>query len=465
MKKTSLLLGLLLAALHVHAQENDLSGSWRGSLDVMGQKLPLLFHFEKTDSGWEGTSDSPAQGAKGMVLKNVLFNGLMASWEFEQIPASYEGVVVGDSLKGNFTQSGMILNLNLGRVSNPEDLGTQRPQEPKPPFEYEEIVTSFVPAASGNKMAGTITKPQGPGPFPAVVLVSGSGPQNRDGELFGHKPFWVMADYLTGQGIVVFRYDERGVGESEGDLTQATSYDLKEDAAGALAHLRKFPYVDQTKVGVIGHSEGGMIGWMLAAEDATLNFLVALAAPVVPIDEFMAQQTLDVLKVSGASQEVIEQRLDLNKKVYAAVKNTEKLAYLEQNLEAMLREHLLTLGLEGEALNEETTAIMQAFAPTITPWFFEFMRFSAQPFIQRIQIPVFAAFAGNDIQTNATVNGQALRELTSEQGDLFRIVTYPGLNHLFQTAETGGVAEYATNSETFNEKVMEEIAEWIKGIR
>ena len=187
MKKTILLLAFLLAALNLHAQDNDLSGSWRGSLDVMGQQLPLLFHFEKAEGGWEGTADSPAQGAKGMLLKNVLFNGLMASWEFEQIPALYEGVVVGDSLKGNFTQSGTAFILNLGRVSNPEDLGMERPQEPKPPFDYEEIATSFANAASQSKIAGTITKPRGAGPFPAVVLVSGSGPQNRNGELFGHK--------------------------------------------------------------------------------------------------------------------------------------------------------------------------------------------------------------------------------------------------------------------------------------
>ena len=266
-------------------------------------------------------------------------------------------------------------------------------------------------------------------------------------------------------GIIVFRYDERGVGESEGEFAEATSYDLKEDAADAVAHLRKFPFVNQAAVGVIGHSEGGMIGWMLAAEDAKLSFLVALAAPVIPIDEFMEQQTLDVLKISGASQELTDQRLELNKKVYAVVKNTENFGTLEGNVEEMLREHLTSLGVDGPALDAETAAIMESFGPTITPWFFEFLKFSAQPFIERIQIPVFAAFAGNDIQTNASVNGQALREMTSVQRDLFEIITYPGLNHLFQTATTGGLAEYATNAETFNEKVLEDIAGWINSLR
>ena len=462
-KKLLLLTFALLSFCVVVAQEADLSGTWSGSLDVMGQKLPLVFHFEQEGESWKGTADSPAQGAKGMPLKNILFNGLMTSWEFEQIPALYEGVLVGDTLKGNFTQSGTLFQLDLTRVpAGSKAMEMARPQEPKPPFEYEEMATSFK-NASGHVIAGTITKPKGAGPFPAVVLISGSGPQNRNGELFGHQPFWVMADYLTRNGIAVFRYDERGVGESEGDLSQATSYDLKDDAADALFHLKKYPFVNQRKVGAIGHSEGGMIGWMLAAA-ANLDFLVALAAPVVPIDEFMEQQTLTVLKVANASEEIIEQRLTLNKKVYKAVKNTESYNDLEENLEKMLREHLVELGISEESLEVETSAIMDAFGPTLSPWFFEFMKFSSEPFIEKIQIPVFAAFGGKDIQTSAPMNSEALRKMTTEKGDLFNIVTYPDLNHLFQTAETGSVAEYATNPETFNKEVLDDIIKWVKGM-
>src|SRR5690606_8094587 len=195
-------------------------------------------------------------------------------------------------------------------------------------------------------------------------------------------------------------------------------------------------------------SEGGMMGWMLAAA-ANLDFLVALAAPVVPIDEFMEQQTLDVVKVANASEEIIEQRLTLNKKVYKAVKNTESYKDLEGNLEKMLREHLAEMGIAEKSLEVETSAIMDAFGPTLSPWFFEFMKFSSEPFIEEIQVPVFAAFGGKDIQTNALVNSKALREMTTDQEDLFHSITYPDLNHLFQTSETGSVSEYATNPETF----------------
>jgi pimeloyl-ACP methyl ester carboxylesterase len=465
MRKTLLLLTFTLLTVYTHAQENNLSGTWSGSLDVMGQKLPLVFHFEQLEEGWKGTADSPAQGAKGMLLKNILFNGLMASWEFEQIPAIYEGVLVGDTLKGNFTQSGTLFPLELTRVpAGSEVSDTAPPQTPKPPFEYEEIATSFSNASGQAKLVGTITKPKGAGPFPAVVLVSGSGPQNRNGEVFGHQPFWVMADYLTRNGIAVFRYDERGVGDSGGDFAQATSYDLKDDAADAISHLRKFPFVDQTKVGAIGHSEGGMIGWMLAAE-TNINFLVAIAPPVVPIDELMEQQTLDVSKSSGASEEMIDQRMTLNKKVYATVKGTENFTDLEENLKLMLHGHLAELGVDDQSLERETQAIMDAFGPTLSPWFFEFMKFSSESYIEKIAIPVFAAFGGKDIQVNASANSEALREMTSARTDLFKITTYPELNHLFQKAETGGLAEYATNPETFNEEVLQDISHWIEELR
>src|SRR5690606_25218021 len=186
MRKKLLLLTFALLSFYVKGQEADLSGTWSGSLDVMGQKLPLVFHFEQDGDGWKGTADSPAQGAKGMLLKNILFNGLMASWEFEQIPALYEGVLVGDTLKGNFTQSGTLFQLDLTRVPA-ESIGLEprRPQEPQPPFDYDEIETSFANTSGQLKLEGTITKPKGAGPFPALVLISGSGPQNRNGEILG----------------------------------------------------------------------------------------------------------------------------------------------------------------------------------------------------------------------------------------------------------------------------------------
>lgn len=465
MKKLSFLCVFLAISINIYGQETDLSGSWKGELEIMGQKLPLVFNFEKADGGWTGTADSPTQGAKGLKLKKVLFDGLMLSVEFEQLPAVYEGVFMADTIKGDFTQSGATFPLDLVRLSASDNLGMERPQEPTPPFEYEELSTTFsYPGDGGIKLAGTITKPKGAGPFPAVVLVSGSGPQNRDGEIFGHKPFWVIADYLTNQGIVVLRYDERGVGESTGDFSLATSEVLKSDAKLAVSHLKKHPFVNQLKVGVIGHSEGGMIGWMLAADPSNLNFLVSLAGPVVPIDELMTQQTEDVMRSAGAVEEEIEKQLTINNKVYATVKQTEVYGDLEENLTKMIEGHLGEMGISPPDLEEQVAAVMKAYSPSLSPWFFEFLKFSSGPYIEKIKIPVFAAYAEKDIQVNAKINGDALRELIDENKSRFDIISYPGLNHLFQQAETGALAEYALIGETFDPQVLQDIVDWIVGL-
>lgn len=465
MKKLSFVFVFMAVCVGLYGQDVDLSGSWKGELELMGQKLPLVFNFEKTGEGWAGTADSPTQGAKGMKLKKVLFNGLLLSVEFEQLPAVYEGVFVADTIKGNFTQSGATFPLDLVRLSASDNLGMERPQEPQPPFAYEELLTTFShPEDVGIRLAGTITKPKGAGPFPAIVLISGSGPQNRDGEIFGHKPFWVIADYMTKKGIAVLRYDERGVGESTGDFNLATSEDLKNDASLAISHLKKFPFVNQLKVGAMGHSEGGMIGWMLGADGSNLNFLVTLAAPVVPIDELMTQQTEDVMRSAGAAEEEIEKQLTINNKVYATVKETEEYQDLEESLTKMIEGHLAGMGINEPDLEEQVSAVMKAYSPSLSPWFFWFLKFSPGPYIERIKIPVFAAYAEKDIQVNAKINGEALQQLMSGNENGSKITLYPGLNHLFQQAETGSLNEYALIEETFNQQVLQDVVDWINGL-
>lgn len=465
MKRLYLFLVFVVLTQATFGQGMDLRGSWKGSLDIMGQKLPLIFHFENRDDGWTGTTDSPTQGAKGMKLKNVLFDGLMLSVEFERIPAIFEGVFVADTIKGTFTQSGSSFPLELARLEEGEALGMEKWQEPKPPFDYEIIETTFMNEREGIKLVGTITKPLGQGPFPAVVLVTGSGPQNRNGEIFGHQPFWVMADFLAKNGIAVLRYDERGVGESEGIFIQATSIDFKEDAASAWAHLKKHPFVNQLKVGILGHSEGGMLGWMLASENQKVNYLIALAAPVVPIHELMVQQTADVLSAIGAKQEDIDKQLLMNDKVYQTIKNMERYEDLEEGLQEMVKKHLVEIGIGPENLEAEVAAIMEAYSPTLSPWFFEFLKFSSEPFIEKIQIPVFAGFGEKDIQVNHTINVEALERIVLENKlDQFKVSVYPGLNHLFQKAESGAISEYGTLSDTFNEQVLKDIADWIKSL-
>jgi uncharacterized protein len=451
---------ILFATYSVHGQE--LQGSWSGTLEVMGQRLPLNFHFEPAGDDWQGTMDSPNQGAKGIKMSKVLFNGMMLTFEVAMAGITYEGIWAEPGFKGTFKQGAMEFPLDLKRMEiqgAPEP--PKRPQTPNGPFDYEIIETNFKNLAEEITLFGTLTKPRGDGPFPAVVLVTGSGPQNRNSEIFGHQSFWVIADYLTRNGIAVLRYDERGVGESDGVFENATSVDFKTDAQLAVEHLRKFPWTDQAKVGVIGHSEGGLISWMMGAEGKGLDFIISLAGPVVPIPQLMAKQTADVSRSVGNPKELVERQVSINGKLYQVIAESNSAAEAKEKIDLLAEEMLLEYGLEGEQANQQRQALKEAFSNSLSPWFYNFIRTNPEQYIEKIKLPVFAAFGEKDIQVNAAQNANRLQELLGSKSGQLELKVYPNLNHLFQHADSGSVAEYQTLEETFNQQVLEDIVAFI----
>lgn len=242
-------------------------------------------------------------------------------------------------------------------------------------------------------LKGTVTLPTGTGPFPGVILVSGSGPQNRNGEIFSHQPLWVLADFLTRNGIAVLRYDDRGVGESEGVFEQATTRDLMMDAWAALRKLKTIPKVDTLRLGVIGHSEGGLIAWMMAAEQSTdLSFIAALAPPVVPIDKLMAQQTYDLVMASGAPEELALEQMQTNRKLYQVIKNASDQTEAEAQLAPLLDSLFLATNPDTSALAAERKRLYEQYAPLTSPWFFHFLKTEPELFIRHIPIPAWVAF-------------------------------------------------------------------------
>jgi len=443
------------------AQEVSIEGIWKGELKVMAQKLPLIFHFEPIEDGWKGSMDSPAQGAKDIPLSKMVYHAPKMELEIDQYTISYEGELINDTIQGTFIQGGVEFPLNLVRMKENEEAFAPKPQEPRPPFDYDIIETSFTNLKAGITLKGTITKPKGMGPFPAVVLVSGSGKQNKNAEIFGHKPFWVIADYLTRNGIVVLRYDERGAGHSGGVFETATSFDFKNDATVALQHLKKYPFVNQLKSGVIGHSEGGMIAWMMAAEEKGVGFIISLAGPVVPIPELMMQQTQDVLKSSGASAELIEEQGNINKIIYEVFKETDDYRQLKKNLSTAVENYWRDQH-ETDSVNEvELQHLEKAYGQMVTPWFYSFLKFDPKPYILQTSIPALAVFGGKDVQVNGEINYAALEALKKVNIDM---KLYPMLNHLFQKAESGAISEYANLQETFNEEVMKDLVAWIESL-
>lgn len=462
----SLALGCLLFPCTVAYPQTELQGSWKGELDLGFQKLPLVFHFSLEDSGWSGKMDSPNQGARDIPLSKVLYDGLLLHLEIDVLQASFEGIFQQDSFQGQFKQAGLSLPLQLQKaeMTHGESSVINRPQEPKGPFPYEAIEATFINGPEGYALKGTITKPEGQGQFPAVVLVSGSGPQDRNSEIFGHKPFWVIADYLTRQGIVVFRYDERGVGNSEGDFKGATSLDFARDARAALEKLHSYEFVDKNRLGVLGHSEGGLIAWILGAEGREIpNFLVALAPPVVAIDELMVQQTEDAVRATGAPESLVESQKNINRKLYSLIRNSNSPDEARISLESYLTEEGKVQGLSGEALETNTRQQLERLQQMLDPWFYSFIKTNPAEWIAQIDLPVWAGFGEKDVQVNASANQKALEAILSGNKSTF-IKTYTGLNHLFQPANTGAVAEYGEIEVTFSEEVLGDIAQWILGL-
>ncbi|EOZ98614.1 hypothetical protein A33Q_1268 [Indibacter alkaliphilus LW1] len=467
MRKIILFLFVSMMFCFPMAYGQSLEGSWEGVLDVMGSKLPLVFKFEKADQNWSGFMDSPSQGAKDIPLSKVLFEDNMLIFEHSAANIIYEGIMVGEQVSGNFKQAGMSFPLDLKRknsTAESNDMGFSRPQTPKEPFDYESKNVSFSNEEVGINLSGTLTIPHGDGPFPALILVSGSGPQDRNSSIFDHEPFWVLADFFSSNGVLVLRYDERGVGESEGDFSAATSEDFKNDAQHAISFLRTLDIVDPDKIGMLGHSEGGMIAWMMAAEaqESPLDFVISLAGPVIAIPELMAKQTEDISRSTGNPKELVERQVSLNTRFYQLIKRSEDEKEVKAQIPDLVDEIVNSYELSEEIKKQQRAAMIATFENSINPWFMFFMKYEAESDIKNIEIPVFAAFGGKDLQVNAAQNGNRLLELFKDRENLLELKVYDDLNHLFQKAETGAVSEYQQIEESFNQQVMDDILNFIK---
>ncbi|PRY90438.1 alpha/beta hydrolase family protein [Mongoliibacter ruber] len=470
MKKLFFSVYMFLLVLGIQpANCQTVEGQWEGVLEVMGTKLPLIFKFVQEGDSWKGSMDSPSQGAKGIELSKVLIDENMVAFEIAAANIQYEGLLLGEMISGTFKQSGMSFPLDLSKMSDTEneDIPLNRPQTPKEPFPYFSEDVSFQNTKEGITLEGTLTIPDGEGPFPAVILVTGSGPQDRNSTIFDHEPFLVIADFLSRNGIIVLRYDERGVGESDGDFSTATSEDFKNDTQYGLQYLRELPQVQKDKVGMLGHSEGGMIAWMLAAENhkTAVDFIIALAGPVVEIPDLMAKQTEDISRSTGNTQEMVSRQVAINRKFYNLIKENASLSDIKSAIPDLVDEVITTYDLPDEVKLQQKEALLATLEVSLNPWLVYFIQYIPEEDIRKIEIPVFAAFGGKDLQVNAAQNGNKLIELFEGKEELLNLQVYEDLNHLFQKADTGAVAEYQEIEETFNQQVLDDILEFIRELK
>jgi pimeloyl-ACP methyl ester carboxylesterase len=368
----------------------------------------------------------------------------------------------GTEISGKFKQGGLTLPI-VFKKSDHAPAPRKRPQEPKPPYPYLSVEVTYENKPGHAKLAGTLTIPRGDGRFPAVLLITGSGPQDRDEQIFGHRPFLVLADYLSRRGIAVLRVDDRGVGKSTGDVQKATSEDFAGDVEAGVAFLRSRPEVDPAKIGLIGHSEGGLIAPMVANRTHDVAFIVMLAGPGVTGTEILRSQLEFLLKQVGASDSMVARTVVYQNKLYAAVNAEHDAAALDKKMKALKAEYLATLTPAERKLADSGEDSSDQSAKALgSPWFRFFLAYDPRPALTRVQCPVLALIGEKDMQVPAKANIPELEKALKSGGNKdFTVRELPHLNHLFQTCENGSVTEYAKIEETFSPSALVLIGKWI----
>lgn len=463
MKKIITTLSILLSAGCLQARE--IAGTWYGTLEIQTHKLRIVFHITKTGDVYSSTMDSPDQNAKGIAMDKTTVAGNSVTIEMTQMRMKYTGTYFADSNKinGTFNQGPMSLPLALSPKA-PETGKAEhaaRPQDPKNfPYKREEV--TFTNPKAGNTLAGTLTMPESGRASKIVVLITGSGPQNRDEELqpFNHRPFLVWSDWLTRNGIAVLRFDDRGVGASGGVFGTATTADFADDAEAAVRYIQSRPDLKNMAIGLMGHSEGGMIAPMVAARNSAVKFIVLLAGPGVPISELMVQQTSDQARLSGAPADEIAQTAAVNKKLYAAIAQWKDLPgdTLIAKMEVMANSELSKL---GEAKTDEGT-VKNMVMKAASPWFRYFVTFDPSAYLTKIKCPVLALNGTLDMQVQSSANLAGISSCLKKAGNKrVEIVPMEGLNHLFQKATTGSMTEYGEIAETVNPAALNKVSDWI----
>lgn len=461
MKRTILLLFAISTAFVLCGQ--DITGQWNGVLKVQGIQLRIVFHINKSENGFSGTMDSPDQGAFGIPLTSAAFENPTVKLAVSNAGIEYEGTLEKESnITGNFRQAGQSFPMNLSReIIEKEKL--IRPQEPTKPYPYYSEEVTFENKTNGIVLAGTLTIPEKEGRFPAVVLISGSGPQNRDEELLGHKPFLVLADHLTKNGIAVLRYDDRGIGASKGDFKTATSADFATDAEAAMEYLQTRKEINKKKIGLMGHSEGGIIAPMVAGKPNGVSFIVLLAGTGIPGDQIMLLQQELIGRASGMSETDLQKAHKANKAAFDMVAKSTDPETLKKDLKIYIEQVLKDFpdSEKPKDMSQDEFIDLQV-NQLASPWMQYFIRYDPAPVLEKVKCPVLVLIGEKDLQVPAKVNLEAIQKGLEKGGNKNVIAKeLPGLNHLFQECDTGSPEEYSKIEQTISPAVLDEITQWI----
>ena len=453
----------IVIGLSVSYAEDRVAGHWEGQIDIPGQPIAVKIDLAIDDGDWRGTIDIPTQGAKGLPLSDIHVveeDGTRVKFSIRGVPGNptFDGKLQDSAISGTFSQGVATFGFRLSREIVK---GPARPQEPKPPFPYKIEEVTFQNGTVN--LAGTLTLPQGDGPFPAVLLISGSGLQDRDETLVGHKPFWVLADYLSRAGIAVLRVDDPGIGKSTPHPKPPTTADFATDVEAGVAFLKGDSRVNN--IGLIGHSEGGLIAAIVASRNNDVGFVVLMAGPGVPGAELLRKQNERIFDAAGIAGERKQNLLTLLDRLFTIL-TSEDMAEDErrQGVNEIVRKQLEINGVPPAQQDEaQVRALVEQ---SLTPWMRYFLTFDPQPALEKIRVPVLALNGELDVQVDAKQNLTAIAAALEKGGNQnVTVHRLPEHNHLFQRARTGLMKEYGAIEETLSPKVLDLIRDWILSVR
>jgi pimeloyl-ACP methyl ester carboxylesterase len=431
-------------------------GTWQGAIEVTNMRMRLQMHVSHDDQGKLVASvDSLDQGIQGIPAAKVTETNGQLSFEIPAFQAEYHGTLSAskNEIAGEWAQNDSAEKLDFRRSDQPLEL--RRPQNPAKPYPYAVEEVSFSAGDGKSTLAGTLTIPQGTGPFPAAVFVGGSGPTDRDETTAGHKPFLVLADLLTRKGIAVLRYDKRGIAQSTGNYELATLDDLTSDVQAALNYLKARKEVDRKRAGVLGHSEGGILAAQLAVRIGDLDWLVLLATPATSGERTLLRQSELIARTGGLPEEQIARSQQFDRMAYAAVREEKSSAALEVRLKDLIEKSGLSASMPPAALEAQIRLMT-------TPWFRQYLDFNPAPLLEQVKCPVLALSGDRDLQVDADETVPVLRQAYEKSGNKdFTVMEIEGVNHLFQKAQSGSPALYGAIEETIAPEVLNAIGGWL----
>lgn len=459
----ALILITSLSVLSKGAETEGIEGVWMGTLKVSLVELRIVFKINaNADGTLAATMDSPDQGAENIAVSKVTFENGRLYLESKVVQGTYEGQIKEDgSIEGKWQQGGISFPLQLKRIDEAPTL--HRPQEPKKPYPYIEEEVTYENEKAGIKLAGTLTLPHSEGPFPAVILITGSGAQDRNETVCGHRPFLVLADYLTRKGIAVLRVDDRGVGGSTGNLLEATSEDLASDVLVGVKYLKGRKEVNPKEIGLIGHSEGGIIAPIAAAQSSDVAFIVLMAGTGLTVEEIIYLQSDLILKTVGASDKILAIQRTSSEQIFEILKHEKDNTVAEKKIRKIMTDILSKLSKEEkDALGASEATMERQLKLLLSRWFRFLLTYDPKTALMKVKCPVLAINGQLDLQVPPKENLSAIEGALKTGGNTnYTIQELPKHNHLFQRAQTGAISEYAKIEETISPIALKAITQWI----